>query len=317
MVDQDSFDLNSLSTDEQTFASSLLKDIFIHSKKDIGSFNPRQIKILTSILDHIESNRMKQSIINALSYKALSSLLNHLSLEKKSTLISLLTEKKAAKSLFQTLSDAEQSKALNLITKINKTRADFLKLPIKKTSLPSSSSSKKPTDIHQFISKEKKTLLNLLKVETYTIKDIQLATNRLSQNYSTDWINLLIQQVVISFNKSKLSLKDKSSFTIYLKFFSFVNPYIILFPTLEKVLIPSIDSFILSLNNFPNATWIIKVLKQLPRKLCQLILNRIKLYERIPQFDKRNIYCKLLKEVQSQLDTKEAESIKTIYDSLR
>ena len=73
---------------------------------------------------------------------------------------------------------------------------------------------------------------------------------------------------------------------------------------------------LLSLEKFPSTDWIFKVLNQLPLKIIEILLNRLRNYEGIREFEKRNIYCKLLKSIQNNLERSTADRVKKAFSHI-
>jgi len=89
-------------------------------------------------------------------------------------------------------------------------------------------------------------------------------------------------------------LASKEDFVIYLKFFYFIAGFLEGNTVLQKELMPLLEKVILMFKKFPDGAWIIKVLNQLPEMVKRAIMQRLQAYEQIRDFEKREMYCKIL-----------------------
>ena len=59
----------------------------------------------------------------------------------------------------------------------------------------------------------------------------------------------------------------------------------------------------------PSGEWVVKILNQLPRPIIKLAITHLKRYDRLGNFEKRNIFCSLLNSIKENATISEGQQV--------
>jgi hypothetical protein len=118
----------------------------------------------------------------------------------------------------------------------------------------------------------------------------------LHETQQTSLAKALISQLIAL----NIPINTPQNFGAYLRFYMILNLFSPKHPAIAKAMIPLIEKTILALNSLPNKQWVIKVLDQLPVGIIEFIIRRLQAYEKVTNFEKRMMYCKLLLDIRDQ-----------------
>jgi hypothetical protein len=308
--------LKNLTQEEIEFSGDFLKTVFIEDKKNID-LKEHKIQTVIAIFKAVTSWKMKTSIIESLNSKHQKEILTILTKKEKHEFLLLSSNSKLTKYIFKSYSEKEQQKLLKTLFNQNRAKYQELKNSItEKIQLVGPIWLEKNTSSDTSIENEKQHILNSILDSKLSFEDTAMLANRIKNNYELEDLEKIILSVAEHFTKLAMSMTNPETFLVHLKFHYFMSPFLKDFQKLQVLYKKLINECIFSLNTLPNEKWIIKVLNQFPLTIIKRILQTLMGHEKIADFNKRNIYCKILNKIKQNLDLKEAANIRFAFSQL-
>jgi hypothetical protein len=306
--------LQDLNDAQLSYSSRILEDVFLHNKGAINHLDTYHIQTIHILIKSIPSDEMKNKILASLHADMQFKVLKLMApLDLKHT-FNTFSDISFLKLYFQHLDSLLQQDILKDLYAVDKARYKSLKdASGQNLSMIGGLLVKSDDSTEALYKKEIRTLLAMIKnPHTSTDKLLRFGKHLDKALYSIEgFLDLFIRHFVAK----KIALNSSASFATHLKFYTFLVPYIVLYPDIKNKLSDPLDQLLLSLDKMPDTLWVIKVLNQLPPLVIRIAIARLQSYERIPEFQKRNIYSKLLKVVNENIHTPHSSNIKLALQS--
>jgi hypothetical protein len=307
----DSSKLSHLNQDQLKFSAEFLRKVFVEKEIFDDPLNDNKIETIQSIFLATPSQDMKKTLLSFLNHQNQYALLQTLPPTDINDLFDYYDNLIILKSLIKTFAPDRLKVVLQHLYKNDKEKYHELKgslsTPI---SIVEGVIITQSSQMTTLIESDIEQLLKAFQSDSHFIKQMDGLARRMEKKYELENLELLVNTLVYRFDELSIGLRNAAEFAIHLKYYHFLYPFFRLFPDLGQKVGKGIDRLILSLEKLPTIEWVFKVLNQLPLKVIQLILDRLNNFERIRQFEKRNIYCKLLKSIQVNLERSSADRVK-------
>ncbi|MCP4050726.1 MAG: hypothetical protein GY730_08480 [bacterium] len=302
--------LKDLNSEEVMFAAKFLEDIFLHKKTNISITNPSEIQIVFKVLRSIGPVNTKNVILSFLDRSTKLKISNFMDEYELLPLFIYHGDTTFLSTVFKNLKTDLQIKILRSIYQKEPEKYKILKgISSKDIKCIGGIFIQKKESTPVLIQNEKQHLLNMIQNPELSFEDTAFAGRKLLSEYDIEDVKNIIFDIVSEFIALKIKISNQESFMISLKFLYLLEPCVNLFPDLKNRIIDITDKIIISLKSLPNGMWIVKILNQLPVYMINYILAELFSYEKISSFEKRNLYCKLLKEVKSNLDQEKTSNL--------
>jgi len=309
--------LNTLSDDAIPFAGEFLELVFLMKESDLGSFDADQIDTIRTLISGVRDMKMKQQMLRALAHDTIYALETSFSSEDYQALFLGYADMKFLEVMFRELEDQYQTDILNALFNHNEERYAFFKKLLKyKLSMLGGILIKQENVLKQFMEREKHLILDLFEDPNATLEDSKVLSASFAQKYEPDDLELLCKELISTFTMKKLSLADSKAFSIYLKFFFFIGPFVETYSRLYDDIKPLLDLLITSLHGMPSGEWAVKVLNQLPMIIIQSTLKLLSAFPTLSQFEKKQMYSKLLTKIKTQSSIKEGDNVRFALSQL-
>ncbi len=313
----DSEALRHLNQDQLKFSAEFLRKVFVEKEIYDKPFIENELETVRSIFMAVPSNNMKATLLNYLNHQNQYLLLQQLDSQNIDALFDYYDNLIILKSLIKTFDDVRLSKLLQRLYNSDKEKYHALK-----SSLDSSISIvegviiTKISEMTTLIEADIDRLLRDFQSTQVAIKKMKALSIRIERKYEIEPLETFVNTLIHRFDELNIGLRNASEFAIHLKYYHFLFPFFRLYPELDKKVEKSLERLVFSLEKFPTTDWVFKVLNQLPLKVIQILLNRLNNYEQIREFEKRNIYCKLLKSIQDNLENSSADRVKKAFSPI-
>jgi hypothetical protein len=309
--------LETLTSEQISYSGNFLELVFSLKQTNLDGFNESQLHTISTLITAVTSLKMKTAIISALAESVLPSFIPNFLNQDLQALFNGYSKLPYLESVFKQLPEIKQTTLLNFLYNKNKKRySHFKRLLNDKVSMHGGIIVRQEQVLKQFMEKEKHLLLDLFENPKATTAHATSLSKKFEKKYDYEDLDLICQELITTFNKKKLSLNNATSFNVYLKFFFFIDPFIKQFNELTSTLKPLLDSFIMALDAMPSPEWAVKVLNQLPTFVLQRCLLQLKSHESISQFEKRQLYSKILKEITAHCLGDDGENIRYAFSQL-
>ena len=120
---------------------------------------------------------------------------------------------------------------------------------------------------------------------------------------------ILGQDLCAQFLERHKFIGNKVVFQKYLNLIHFLDRLFMSQPTLDKELGRLVDPLVRAMTFMPSK-WVHPILKQLPLRFGERLIRHLQRYERHADFEKRDMYCKLLRKIQTQAKQPDAEFLR-------
>lgn len=137
-------------------------------------------------------------------------------------------------------------------------------------------------------------LLRILKPASRP-EDIRTIARFIRQQQPHEVTDAIALCLIDCFEEKNIPLTDPDSFAVHLKCHTFLAEFGPGIPELPRKLSGLFDLLIIACAEFPDPSWTLIVLNQLPSYSHDELLKKLYAYEAISEFKKRNMYCKLIK----------------------
>lgn len=309
--------LQTLSAPQLQFAGPFLKDVFVHNKTNIDVFSEDDIRTIATLLTSVKESHMKTAIIKSLSEKTIEQLFPSFTANDLTSLFLGHPSFSYLSNIFKTLTETQQIKLLTALFNQNKEKyMEFKSLLAYKVSMLGGIIVKQDQVLKKFLDREKHIILDLFESPSKTTEDIITISKKFEQKYDFEDLELLSQELITTFTVKKIALTNAATFAIYLKFFYFIDPFVARFQSLSTSIKPLLDVVLTSLQSMPDIEWAIKILNQLPPAILQDCLRLLKSHPTLSQFEKRQSYSKLLKDIERHCMSDEGENIRFAFSQL-
>jgi len=308
-------DYLSLLSDEQVhYSGTFLEDVFLHHKKGLSIDVDPQVETVRVLLLSVPTDDMKQRVFEALDLPTQLRLAKQLNGAQLFDVFCFTQDMTALKRLFQELSDSRKQTLLRELYKVDKTKYAALKeLIAHKVSMIGGHIIPQSKAVQEKLKKDVQLCLAIIKHPQKTPQHIKLLNKHVDSKYELEELEQLTALVIRQFSTLKIAIKSQQHFMVYLKFYHFIMPYLMLFPSLKAHLTQTIDTLIMALKDMPTGRWVVKLMAQLPKEMIRETLQQLKRFERIAQFEKRNVYCTLLKDIKDNLNAPEAAVVRQLF----
>lgn len=309
--------LKQLSKDQISFAGKFLESVFADRKTNLDTYTNEQLDTIIALISTSAAPVMKLSMYHALAETTLHTILPKLQKQDRFMLFEKHNPLTLLENLFKKLPEHQQSTVLDYLFNTDKTRYTALKRLFKdNVTLRNGIIITQESALKQFMEKEKHRLLDLFENPKASYTQVSNIAQKFSEKYDPEALEMLCTELITTFNKKNIGLTNPESFSIYLKFFYFIDPFVGKYTELARALRPLLDTLIVTLSGMPSEEWVIKVLNQLPQICLQTCLKQLKSYETLPQFEKRTLYSKLLKEIKVNCFSEYGENIRTAFSKI-
>ncbi len=313
----DSSLLETLSPKQIQFSGTFLKDVFLNEKKGLEDFTEDELSTISTLISSVKEARMKTSIIAALSEETVNVLYSSFTEKELTSLFLGHDSFTYLSSIFKSLPEEQQTTLLTDLFNHHKNKYTEFKLLLPyKVSMLGGILVRQDQVLKKFLEREKHIILDLFESESKTIDDIKTLSETFGKKYDLEDLELLCQELVTTFTVKKIALSDATTFNIYLKFFYFIDPFVSKFEALQLSIKPLLDVVLMTLKAMPNIEWAIKVLNQLPPGVLQSCLRLLKTHPTLSQFEKRQSYSKLLKDIEKHCFSDDGENIRFAFSQL-
>lgn len=314
MITLDDTYLRQLNEKQIHYSAAFLEEVFLHQKKGLSVDNDDQLFTVKVLLLSVPTVEMKQKIAQALtldSQMGVSKLFDHNQLVD---FFHYLSDINALKRIFQEQSDTKKHPLLQALYKVDKAKYTTLKeLMAHKVSMIDGAIVPQDKAIQRTLKKDMLLCLTFIGDPKKKQSQIKILHKHLDSTYELDALEQLTSMVIYQFSRLNIPIKNQQHFMSHLKFYHFIMPYLMLFPSLNSQLNHTIDTLIMALKDMPDGLWVVKIIGQLPKEMIRETLHQLKRFEHIAQFEKRNVYCKLLKEIRNNLNAPEAQVIRQLF----
>ena len=307
--------LKDLSEQQLAFSSAFLEDVFLHQKTGLSEFRPEDLTTLGSLIAAMPTTTMKKSVLNALDTPIQVQLSQKMDDEELHLLFTYLQDIPILKLIFQSLPDHRKEPLIQQLFQQDKKLFNELKSLMEPSqTLPLESPLPSHQDLGKLIQREIQVLVKMIDEPIYTVSDLKSHVSALEKQIAIEHFDIIAQRVIAGFMSLNIPLTDKNTFASHVKFYTFLVPYLIIFPSLNVVVLHPLDAFLNALNRLPNGGWVVKVINQLPPSIIKLCLDRLKSHPRIPELQKRQVYSKLLGVIYENIHIKEGAQLRAYLE---
>jgi hypothetical protein len=301
--------LKDLSTQQVDRAGRILEDIFLHEKRDLTLFQ-EDIELVLRIFRTGLKEKLKQAMLLAFNTNGQMALFNALNEEEQTALFEQSNDSVFQEKIFQWASHTLQMAWLKWIYTHDKTQYMVLKNRIPQSTLFGAVSVDSIQESPEMLAQEVAKILDWVCDSKVPQDKLTKYGKACSKKYTPDVLHSLIEQVTDEFMAMNMALRNQETFLVYLKFLGFMDPYLLQNPELVVKLSPLFEKVIIALKSFPNGGLVVKILNQFPSNSLITLIKRLAGYERIGNFEKRNIYCKLLNEIKHNSGIQEGQYVR-------
>lgn len=294
--------LSELSDSQVAFSATFLEDVFLHRKTRLAQFRPEELNAICVLIKSVPTSQMKASMLGALDSLIQIQIAQKLEDAELKLLFDYHPDLPVLKLIFQSL--PEYRKAL-----VKDARFDA----------PSVARAPEPTspeELQRLIRAELNDLRQLILDKNCSVSKLQDYVLEVEKRIPITHFELISKHLIAEFTRLNIPLTTKENFLSYLKLYTFLVPYLVMFPKLNVSILHSLDLFLIALNRLPNGVWVITVLGQLPKPIIELCLDRLKAYPRITELQKRRIYSKLLSVIYDNAHIPEGAHVRALLEGL-
>lgn len=311
------FDHISDLTDQQIVAvGGLLEKIFLYDDP-IDTISDDHIALLLKVLSCFSIPGPKAHVFSRLSADSQIRLAPHLTEADLEEFFISVQDFLVLEKVFKTLPKTVQNTVLKALYRVNTAKYRLLKnFSQDKISMVGHLLIKQDHVLKKMIEKEKQDILDAIFDPRLSFENTMLLSKTCEKKYEIEDQELLAISIIDEFKTLHVGFDSPENCAIYLKFFHFIDLFLIAFPSLESRLTPILDIIVTSLDRFPDGIWIVKVLGQFPLSTIRTTLGTVMGYEKIKNFEKRNLYCRILNDIKQNIDHPEAGSIRFAFSQL-
>jgi|GEM_PF-4766366 len=300
--------LEQLSPEQVQLAGSLLERIFLH-QESLQTASDEQVFVLGQLFEGVKSDVIRKQLFQSLKGSVLDRFLGLCGFESKEWIIHSSSDDQIAIQVFESLSDTEKKGLLIQLSIQESPRYSLLKnLMTQKTN--AEGNGPKLTLQKSTPEKKQQELLQLIQKSSLTPDQFSDIGKQLSQAYDTLALEAMLVRLVSTFNAVNIPMNTPKTFAMHLRLYFLIDEFINIYPSLQKPLAVMMESLVAFLKDLPEGPWVVKILNQFPVYYLKFILGRLARYERIPSFEKRNLYCKLFNDNKQNLNIKESKQVR-------
>ncbi|MBT7087352.1 hypothetical protein HN928_00085 [bacterium] len=255
----------------------------------------KTIKLISKLVEAVNFGSLKKLVFKSLQASEQEVLWRELGIAEKEKFFGWYDDEERLILFFKKLKKPEQNRILKYWYFKNRKRYEILKEQlVDKAHMVGGILIKQEAALEKMLNKEKAEILDLIYKVSVGKEEVLRLSELKRDTYDVEEQVRLAKELIVDFRKSKNVLVSKEDFVIYLKFFYFIAGFLEGNTVLQKELRPLLEKVILMFKKFPDGAWIIKVLNQLPEMVKRAIMQRLQAYEQIRDFEKREMYCKIL-----------------------
>jgi len=255
----------------------------------------KTIKLISKLVEAVNFGSLKKLVFKSLQASEQEVLWRELGIAEKEKFFGWYDDEERLILFFKKLKKPEQNRILKYWYFKNRKRYEILKEQlVDKVHMVGGILIKQEAALEKMLNKEKAEILDLIYKVSVGKEEVLRLSELKRDTYDVEEQVRLAKELIVDFRKSKNVLASKEDFVIYLKFFYFIAGFLEGNTVLQKELRPLLEKVILMFKKFPDGAWIIKVLNQLPEMVKRAIMQRLQAYEQIRDFEKREMYCKIL-----------------------
>ncbi|MBT5988102.1 hypothetical protein HOG75_00110, partial [bacterium] len=255
----------------------------------------KTIKLISKLVEAVNFGSLKKLVFKSLQASEQEVLWRELGIAEKEKFFGWYDDEERLILFFKKLKKPEQNRILKYWYFKNRKRYEILKEQlVDKAHMVGGILIKQEAALEKMLGKEKAEILDLIYKVSVGKEEVLRLSELKRDTYDVEEQVRLAKELIVDFRKSKNVLVSKEDFVIYLKFFYFIAGFLEGNTVLQKELMPLLEKVILMFKKFPDGAWIIKVLNQLPEMVKRAIMQRLQAYEQIRDFEKREMYCKIL-----------------------
>ena len=270
-----------------------LRNVFLIKK--IRTEELKTIKLISKLVEAVNFGSLKKLVFKSLQASEQEVLWRELGIAEKEKFFGWYDDEERLILFFKKLKKPEQNRILKYWYFKNRKRYEILKEQlVDKVHMVGGILIKQEAALEKMLNKEKAEILDLIYKVSVGKEEVLRLSELKRDTYDVEEQVRLAKELIVDFRKSKNVLASKEDFVIYLKFFYFIAGFLEGNTVLQKELRPLLEKVILMFKKFPDGAWIIKVLNQLPEMVKRAIMQRLQAYEQIRDFEKREMYCKIL-----------------------
>ncbi|MBT3260653.1 hypothetical protein HN362_00315, partial [bacterium] len=270
-----------------------LRNVFLIKK--IRTEELKTIKLISKLVEAVNFGSLKKLVFKSLQASEQEVLWRELGIAEKEKFFGWYDDEERLILFFKKLKKPEQNRILKYWYFKNRKRYEILKEQlVDKVHMVGGILIKQEAALEKMLNKEKAEILDLIYKVSVGKEEVLRLSELKRDTYDVEEQVRLAKELIVDFRKSKNVLVSKEDFVIYLKFFYFIAGFLEGNTVLQKELMPLLEKVILMFKKFPDGAWIIKVLNQLPEMVKRAIMQRLQAYEQIRDFEKREMYCKIL-----------------------
>lgn len=152
-------------------------------------------------------------------------------------------------------------------------------------------------------------LFSKLTTEVSSIEKALELAESLIETHKKNELLTIGKEVVDRFLTSYSYIGNKDVFQRYLYVVHFLDHLVVAQSGLDRYL-PELTAQLIRVMAVMEESWILPVLTQLPLRFAEKVVQQLLHYERLADFEKRNMYCKLLNKVKSQARADNADYLR-------
>jgi hypothetical protein len=277
-------------------AGLFLRNVFLIKKTRKEEL--KTIKLISKLVEAVNFGSLKKLVFKSLQASEQEVLWRELGIAEKEKFFGWYDDEERLILFFKKLKKTEQNRILKYWYFKNRKRYESLKEQlVDKVHMVGGILIKQEAALEKMLGKEKAEILDLIYKASVGKEEVLRMSQLKRDTYDVEEQVRLAKELIADFRKSKNVLASKEDFVIYLKFFYFIAGFLEGNTVLQKELTPLLERVILMFKKFPDGAWIIKVLNQLPEMVKGAIMQRLQAYEQIRDFEKREMYCKILNKI--------------------
>lgn len=303
--------IQDLSPEQISFSGKLLNDVFMKNMSNIALKNESEKETAYRLYMSFTTQAIRMLLLNALTIEEKITIVSRLERIDLNELFEFSEDFSLLKLLFKEFDSQTQLSILKHIYKKDSIKYTILReLSTEKVSMVGGVLVKKKDVVSTVIDQDKEALLNYFQSSKKSFSAYKAVIKNLSNKYELDDLEILMKKIIEEFVRINYPMNNQNEFKVHLKFYYVVEHFVENFPKLEQILVPLVDPFLMALKKMPSSKWTIKILNQFPVLTLRRLIKVLSRYESIPQFEKRNLYCKILNDINSNLKNEENVNIR-------
>lgn len=309
--------LKELPEKEQLFGGKFLRAVLENQRTGIETLDADKIRIIALLIESFDPAELKILLIEALSESSQKALQKHFSPTTWSLYFEHWPDGQSLPDLFIAQPAERQKAILNHLFNTDRNRFTLLKpLATAEAHYVEGIRIEHNSPSEKQLQSDVETLLDHLGDDTITIKKFTQSVSATEKQFDADQVESFYLKLIHGVKKMNIKLSNPQSFTCYLKLFSALNPAMPLFPILETALVTVLDNVLVTTAQLTEVSWQLTILDQLPQNCLKATIKRLKQFDTIREFEKRNLYGKLKGTLEQHLHDPKASNILAIWEAV-